>query len=347
MTDNTLAILDATERADLATCEGVIDRGLRTFVEVGTALLTIRDRRLYRREHATFEDYCQERWGMARRTTDRLIAAAGVVTNLQLETPLQTRPIGPICNDSPILPTTESQARPLTQLPPDVQPVVWQRAVETAPEGKVTAAHVQAVVNEYKDLQGPERVMVRGEFTDEVYTIGADEELAVVKKPHVTHNSGNNEWYTPVEYVAAARVVMGNIDLDPASSTTANEVVRADTFYTAEDDGLMHAWTGSVWMNPPYASELIGKFCTKLALHVKVADVPEAIVLVNNATETAWFAELIGVASAVCFTRGRVRFWSPDRESAAPLQGQAIVYIGALPLVFCEEFKRFGWMALL
>lgn len=341
VTDNTLIILDATERTDLANCEEVIDKGLRTFVEVGTALLTIRDRRLYRAQHGTFEDYCQGRWGMARQTTNRLIAAAGVVANLRMEESPQMEPIGSI------LPATESQARPLTQLPPEAQPVVWQRAVETAPEGKVTAAHVQAAVNEYKDLQGPERVIVRGEFTEEVYTIGADEELAVAKKPHVAHNSGNNEWYTPADYIAAARVVMGNIDLDPASSPIANGVVRADTFYTAEDDGLMHAWTGSVWMNPPYASDLIGKFCTKLALHVKVADVPEAIVLVNNATETAWFAELIGVASAVCFTRGRVRFWSPDRESAAPLQGQAIVYIGPLPLVFCEEFKRFGWMALL
>ena len=333
MTDNTLIILDATERTDLANCEEVIDKGLRTFVEVGTALLTIRDRRLYRAQHGTFEDYCQGRWGMSRPRAYQMIDAATVVGNLST-----------IVDK---FPTTESQARPLTQLPPEAQPVVWQRAVETAPEGKVTAAHVQAAVNEYKDLQGPERVIVRGEFTEEVYTIGADEELAVAKKPHVAHNSGNNEWYTPADYIAAARVVMGNIDLDPASSPIANGVVRADTFYTAEDDGLMHAWTGSVWMNPPYASDLIGKFCTKLALHVKVADVPEAIVLVNNATETAWFAELIGVASAVCFTRGRVRFWSPDRESAAPLQGQAIVYIGPLPLVFCEEFKRFGWMALL
>lgn len=253
-----------------------------------------------------------------------------------------------LLNNCSVDPIPEGRLRPLTQLPPEAQPVAWRRAVETAPGGKVTAAHVQAVVDDYRDLlEAPERVVVHGEFTEEVYTIGADEELAVVKKPHVAHNSGNNEWYTPAEYIAAARVVMGNIDLDPASSPVANEVVKADTFYTAEDDGLMHAWTGSVWMNPPYASELIGKFCTKLALHVKVADVPEAIVLVNNATETAWFAELISVASAVCFTRGRVRFWSPDRESAAPLQGQAIVYIGSLPLVFCEEFKRFGWMALL
>ena len=305
--------------------------------EIYGLLLELHERNGWRAlGYSSWRECTQAEFGYSAAHTYRLLESAEIRRNIFSPT-----------GENMLQPIPERQLRPLAQVPPEAQPVVWQRAVETAPEGKVTAAHVQAVVNDYRDLQGEERVIVRGEFTEEVYTIGADEELAVVKKPHVAHNSGNNEWYTPAEYIAAARVVMGNIDLDPASSPVANEVVQADTFYTAEDDGLAHAWSGSVWMNPPYASELIGKFCTKLALHVKVADVPEAIVLVNNATETAWFAELISVASAVCFTRGRVKFWSPDRESAAPLQGQAIVYIGSIPLVFCEEFKRFGWMALL
>ena len=42
----------------LAELELVIERGLKTFVEVGAALLGIRDGRLYRETHATFEDYC-------------------------------------------------------------------------------------------------------------------------------------------------------------------------------------------------------------------------------------------------------------------------------------------------
>ena len=163
--------------------------------------------------------------------------------------------------------------------------------------------------------------------------------------PHVANNSGNNEWYTPAEYIEAAHNVMGGIDLDPASSETANSVIGAASFYTVEDDGLSYEWGGRVWMNPPYAGELIGKFTAKLAAHFQAGDITEAIALVNNATETAWFADLVGVSTAIVFPRSRVRFWQPDGKLGAPLQGQAILYMGKNKDSFLSEFGRFGWGA--
>lgn len=162
-------------------------------------------------------------------------------------------------------------------------------------------------------------------------------------KPHVAYNSGNNEWYTPQEYIRAARRVMGDIDLDPASSDRANETVGAATHYTAQDDGLRYLWQGRVWMNPPYSSDLIGRFCAKLVGHYEDGDVQEAIVLVNNATDTAWFQQLLGACAAVCFTRGRVRFIDmAGNPSGAPLQGQAVLYFGPDSELFVAEFSRFG-----
>jgi hypothetical protein len=166
-------------------------------------------------------------------------------------------------------------------------------------------------------------------------------------KPHVAYNAGNNEWYTPPEYIAAAIEVMGGIDLDPATTPKANEVVGATRIYTADDDGLFYPWQGRVWMNPPYASELVGKFASKLAQHVQTGDVTDAIVLVNNATETGWFYTLTSVASAVVFPKGRVRFWEPNGAISAPLQGQAVVYIGPRPDLFLNAYRQFGWGATL
>ena len=161
-------------------------------------------------------------------------------------------------------------------------------------------------------------------------------------KTHVGQNSGENEWYTPPEIIDAAREVMGSIDFDPASSTAANKVVGADDFYTKENSGLDVPWEGRVWLNPPYVADLVARFTEKLCAEYLADNISEAVLLVNNATETAWFQHTAAVANAVCFHAGRISYWHPDRTSKTPLQGQAILYFGANTDKFNLVFRKLG-----
>lgn len=171
---------------------------------------------------------------------------------------------------------------------------------------------------------------------------GTDLLAAGARHVRGTFNTGEFEWYTPAQYVDLAREVLGDIDLDPASSAIANTVVKARKFYSQEADGLGHRWTGTVWMNPPYAQPAIAEFCEKAVQEHRAGSVSAAIVLTNDCTDTAWFHQLAGAASAICFTRGRIRFVSPRGESGSPTQGQAFFYLGGDPDRFTEVFADIG-----
>jgi phage N-6-adenine-methyltransferase len=162
------------------------------------------------------------------------------------------------------------------------------------------------------------------------------------KNVHVSNNSGNNEWYTPIKYIEAARNVMGSIDCDPASSEIANKTVRAKIYYTIDDNGLSRDWIGNVWMNPPYSQPAIQEFATKLTNELS-RDVSQACVLVNNATETKWFHTLLLKVNCICLIKGRVKFVDiHGRPTGAPLQGQVVLYFGDNTEEFNRIFSKFG-----
>lgn len=157
--------LSTTERVRFEQYEKIIERGRQTFVEVGNALMAIRDKRLYRASHATFEDYCRERWGWSARHASRQIEAAEIAGEIG--------PIGP-------KPTHESQVRPLASLPPDEQASAWNEATKSAPEGRVTERHVREVVERRRKLE-PERQAKVDEFKARILreaTEGAEERPA-------------------------------------------------------------------------------------------------------------------------------------------------------------------------
>lgn len=105
----------------LTELEKTIEQGLQTFVEVGTALMEIRDKRLYRGVgFHTFEDYCRERWKWSRVHAHRHIQAAKVVALL------------PTGNK----PKSERQARELVGLKPSQIKQIAEKVDFTAATAK-------------------------------------------------------------------------------------------------------------------------------------------------------------------------------------------------------------------
>lgn len=154
--------------------------------------------------------------------------------------------------------------------------------------------------------------------------------------------SGDNEWYTPSQYVEFARAVFGVIDLDPASNERAQKVVKATKYFDASTNGLAQKWSGRIWLNPPYSQPEIMQFIQKLI--DELPNIDEAILLTHNYTDTAWFHLAAKNAPAICFTRGRIKFYNQNGEGCAPTQGQAFFYYGKNKERFAEVFKEVGFI---
>lgn len=158
----------------------------------------------------------------------------------------------------------------------------------------------------------------------------------------------SNEWYTPIPYIEAARRVMGNIDLDPASCDFANKTVKATRYYNKEENGLMYPWVGTVFLNPPYGKtesgeSLLKVFTTRLIQQYEAGITTEAISLIPVNTATRWFVPLWQFP--ICFPVKRIRFNTALGKSDGAAFPTCLVYLGLQEERFIEVFSRFGPVA--
>lgn len=131
-----LSVEEETERLRL---ERQVERA---FYQAGLALQTLRDKKLYRSTHKTFQEYCQDRFGFAKSHSYRLINAVEIVDNISEKVPNWGQ------NETKLIfPTTESQVRPLKSLEPSLQRQAWTEAVEIA-SGVPSAKIVREVVKQ-------------------------------------------------------------------------------------------------------------------------------------------------------------------------------------------------------
>lgn len=322
------APLSAGEIETRKACERIIEHGLRTFYEVGTALLQIRDQKLYRVSHRSFEEYCRQRWGLQERRVYQLMDAAAIVEDLKSCTVVQ-------------LPQNERQARALAQVEPELRPGVLEAAVATAPNGRLTTAHIietAGIVSVAPPASPVEAVTV--DVTPDA--------------PYIHFSSDSDEWYTPQKIIDPVLALFDTIDLDPCSNSKTSPNIPASEFYTKADDGLSLPWYGRMFVNPPYSDVLhwVEKACASYRPGARWRSDPldeasraEAIILLVAArTETIWFGHLWQYP--LCFVRGRLQFRSPaDKVNSAPI-GSVVAYLGPDPDGFVRVFGELGHIVM-
>jgi len=155
---------------------------------------------------------------------------------------------------------------------------------------------------------------------------------------HVVGSDRDRDFYgTPGVWIERCRKVMGGIELDPASCLEANErVVKAARFFDEEDDALKQSWKcDTLFLNPPYSRTLTKQFASKFRNEWEAGQIRQAIVLVNNMTETGAFDMFSRCAAAHAYPRRRIQFIGVEgRSKTQNTRAQTFFYCG-------PRWKRF------
>ena len=159
---------------------------------------------------------------------------------------------------------------------------------------------------------------------------------------HTHLDSGKTEYYTPPEIVDAARVTMGCIDLDPASSIIANQTVKAGVIYTRKmGDGSEFPWFGRVWLNHPFERGRNGLWVDRIVGAYESEEITEACCITWANMSELWFKPLLSYAH--CIPHGRTHYREVDGSTkhSAP-KGSVITYLGRNLDQFANAFEQVG-----
>jgi ParB family chromosome partitioning protein len=182
----------------------------------------------------------------------------------------------------------------------------------------------------------------------------------------INQTSGNTEYYTPLFLIDAAYMVLGDIDLDPASSIKANKGIAAKHIFTKEDNGLTKKWYGKVWLNHPFgkSEDKCKKICTKKickerGYHITErkpgnedwinklvnsyydGEVTEALCITFYSSSERWFTPLLSFPRCVLIPR--TNYYSPNGNIVKGVsKGSVITYLGKNIKLFNEVFETYG-----
>lgn len=165
-------------------------------------------------------------------------------------------------------------------------------------------------------------------------------------------SESRGDWYTPPEYAESIREALGGeIGLDPFSCEAANAVIQAGLYFDEQDNAFDQDWylpeggIRTAYMNPPYQRGLIiQQAMSRFIDEYRRGSFDDGIVLVNNATETAWFQRALHHATAMCLPDRRIMFWDVHGKPVSKnTRGQAFLYFGKNARRFIRVFDKHGY----
>lgn len=187
----------------------------------------------------------------------------------------------------------------------------------------------------------------------------ATETVCRAAHQRINSDSGDTEYFTPQFIIEAARLCMGGIDLDPASSHAANQRVKAKVYFDAELDGLGQRWAHTtlycddrssgecvtrpsrLWLNHPFSREGNPLWINKLTKSFYAGDVEQACCITFAATSEKWFQPLLRCCQ--CFLTPRTNYFMPDGTiKRGVTKGSVVTYLGNRTDAFANAFRELG-----
>ena len=103
-----------------------------------------------------------------------------------------------------------------------------------------------------------------------------------------------------------------NFTLDAAATS---ENAKCSMFFSPETDALTKAWTGNVFLNPPYGRQM--KKWIKKAYEESQTNADVVVCLLPARTDTSWFHEYC-MKGEIIFIKGRITFAGATNPAPYP-----------------------------
>jgi len=149
--------LTSFERTEWLRALKLLEKGWKTFVEVGLSLKKIRESRLYREDHDSWEAFCRAVVGISKTEANRQIIDAEVVEALKAPNGVTGE------EEALLLPSNRAQARALARVKgADERQQLWKEIIAKSPGTPITAQVIEEAITPSNPLACAERTVKSG-----------------------------------------------------------------------------------------------------------------------------------------------------------------------------------------